>query len=245
MYKFKQYEINTNKSMNNEETRIITLSDLNWNNTTTKYDVNDLIVAINDLYPKYLFILGNIANYKYLQDKQLLNNLKYFFELLASITKTYIVFGKKDYEYENEKYTNIDNLISIYNNFKVSCINNSIISDTDVNIMGINLEPNKHYNNQEKKKKILELINKYNYNINNSILNILITHADISGLKNDLELINKFDLILSKSSYNIPKPSIFNIKRKEDKKDLLNNFIIENKGLYTKEEMDLIKIKRL
>ena len=68
-YKFKQYEINTKKNINNDETRIITLSDLNWNNYLTKYNIDDLIVAINDYCPKYLFILGNITNYNYLQDK--------------------------------------------------------------------------------------------------------------------------------------------------------------------------------
>ena len=248
MYKFRQYEINTNKNMNNEETRIVTLSDLNWNNNITRYNINDLIATINDLYPKYLFILGNITNYNNLQDKLFQKKLDYFFDLLSTITKTYLVFGKKDYEIkdndDNKKYVNINNLIDIYKQFKVTCLNNSNFLDCDTNIYGLNLEPNKHYNTEEKLIKIKETMKKLDYLMNKDNFNILCTHADLGSLKHEVELLKYFDLIVSKSSYNIPKPSIFN-RNKKDTNDAFNKFIIENKGLYVKQEMDLVKIKKI
>ena len=249
MYKFRQYEMNTNKNMNNDETRIITLSDLNWNKDITRYEINDLIVSINDLHAKYLFILGNITNYNNLQDLLFQKKLKYFFDLLSTFTKTYLVFGKKDYEIkdneDNKKYVSIDNLISIYKQFNVNYLDNSYLEDTDTNIFGLNLDPNKHYNFEDKKNKIKELMERLSNVINNQNFNILCTHADISALKNDLELLKYFNLIVSKGNYNIPKPSIFHKNKIENKDEIFNKFIIENKGLYNKEEMDLIKIMKI
>ena len=243
-YKFKQYEVKTKKEMYNDETRIITLSDLNWTNSITKYNIDDLIVAINDIMPKYLFILGNITNYNYLQDKDFQKKLAYFFDLLSNITRTYLVFGKKDYEIiqdDNKSYTDIENLTSIYNNFNVYPINNSFYSDNDINILGLNLEPNKHYSIEDKKKKIEELLTRMDKIIDNDKLNILMTHSDISALKNERKLLTYFDLIFSKANNPITSNSLF--KRKTDDKDeIFNNFIIENTGLHTKGEMDLIKV---
>ena len=240
-YKYKEYVVETNKQMELEETKIITLGDLNWNHSLSKYQMDDLIVRINDIIPNYLFILGNITDYNTLQNILFQEKLAYFFELLSYITKTYIVFGKNDYETDkdDEKYATIDKLLAIYNKYPVSILNNDCLFDSSINIVGLNINPNIHCNTNDKKKKIEDLINKINNLINNNIYTLLLTHTDISALKNDKELLSYFDLILTKSYSPISKPSMFP-KREND--NLFHKFIIENGGIHQKEEMDFIKI---
>ena len=246
-YKFKQYEIETKKEI--EETKIITLSDLNWDTKLTKYKMDDLIVRINDILPKYVFILGNVATYNHLQDKDFQKHLSYFFELLSCITKTYMVFGKRDYEMEqNEKkqYTSIESLIDFYKSQKVTFLNNSFSEESDLNIIGLNLNPSNHYSTIEKKQEIQNLITRIEHLIDNNKLNVLLTHSDISTLKSEKELLSYFDLIFTKSFSPISSPSFFKRKRiKRDNFEESPNFIIENKGIHPKEEMDLIKIKKI
>ena len=67
-YKYNEYELKTKKEI--PQTKIVTLSDLNWNQQTTKSEMDDVIIRINDIVPKYIFLLGNITNY---------NNGKLFF----------------------------------------------------------------------------------------------------------------------------------------------------------------------
>ena len=250
-YTFKQYEIETKKNMELEETKIITLSDLNWNTNITNYEINDLIVRINDIIPKYVFILGNITTYDCLQNELFQKKISYFFELLSCITKTYMVFGSKDYEIEQnekKKYTSIDSLIEFYKTQKVTILDNSVYKESDLNIIGLNLNPANHYNVNERKKKIEELIKRIDNIIDNNKFNVLLTHSDMSALKNEKDLLSYFDLIFSKSFSPIPSSYFFHCKRKEETKipeEEGPKFIIENKGIHAKNEMDLIKIKKI
>ena len=82
-YNYKKYEILTNKDV--EETKIVTISDLNWDLDTTRTDINNLIVAINDMLPKYIFILGNVCTYDNLINADFNKKITYFFDLLSKI----------------------------------------------------------------------------------------------------------------------------------------------------------------
>ena len=237
-YKYKEYEIKTKKEI--PQTKIVTLSDLNWNEKTSKYDMMDIIVKINDILPKYTFLLGNITTYNNLKNNLFLNNLKYFFDLLSSITTPYLVFGEKDYRYD-DKYTTIYNLINIYKQFNVSIVND-ILEQDNTNIIGLNLEPNIHYSPEQKKKKIEKLIKRIDSIIDNKKFNILMTHSDLSVLKHEKELLNFFDLIFTKTNSTVEPVSLLD-RFKPTKEKIINNFLIENGGIEQTEKLDFIKIK--
>lgn len=65
-YIYKQYEVETQKKLN--EKKIVTISDLHLNENITKYELDDLIIKINDLLPEYIFILGDVTSYNHLQN---------------------------------------------------------------------------------------------------------------------------------------------------------------------------------
>lgn len=94
-YIYKQYEVETQKKLN--EKKVVTISDLHLNENITKYELDDLIIKINDLLPEYIFILGDVTSYNHLQNKNFQKNLLYFLKVLASLAKTYMVFGNHDY----------------------------------------------------------------------------------------------------------------------------------------------------
>ena len=236
-YKYKNHEIVTNK--NTHQTKIITLSDLNWNENLTKEDIDDIIIRINDILPKYVFLLGNIANYNVLRISLFKEKLKYFFDLLSCITKPYLVFGEKDYRF-NDIYIHINDLINYYNELNVSIVND-ILEENDINIIGLNLEPDIHYTPDQKRKKIEELIKRIDSIIDNKKFTILMTHSDLSVLKHEKELLKYFDLILTKTNSSM-QPNSFLDKFKPKKEKIINNFLIENMGIHLTEEMDYIKI---
>ena len=90
-YKYKEYDIKTKKEL--PQTKIVTLSDLNWNEHITKGEIDDIIVRINDIIPNYIFLLGNITTYDNLKNILFKEKLKYFFDLLYCISRPYLVFG--------------------------------------------------------------------------------------------------------------------------------------------------------
>ena len=238
-YKYNEYDIKTKKEI--PQTRIVTLSDLNWNKDTTKSEMDDIIIRINDIVPKYIFLLGNITDYNTLKNYLFQKKLSYFFDLLSCISEPYLVFGEKDYRY-NDSYISIDKLIDIYKQFNVSIVND-YLEEHDSNIIGLNLEPEIHYSPEQKKIKIGELIKRIDSIINKDKFTILMTHSDLSVLKHEKELLNYFDLILTKTNSTMESPSLLDrFKSKEDK--VINDFLIENGGIHQTEEMDYIKIKR-
>ena len=238
-YKYKEYDIKTKKEL--PQTKIVTLSDLNWNEHITKGEIDDIIVRINDIIPNYIFLLGNITTYDNLKNILFKEKLKYFFDLLSCISRPYLVFGEKDYKIQ-DSYTSIDNLIDYYNQLNVSVVN-GIIEEPDINILSMNLEPDIHYTTEQKKNTIQDLINRIDSIIDNKKFTILMTHSDLSVLKHEKELLKYFDLILTKTNSNVEQPSFFDrFKPKENK--VINNFLIENGGVHQTEEMDFIKIRR-
>ena len=220
-YRYKKYEIKTKKEI--PQTKIVTLSDLNWNGHTTKGEIDDIIVRINDILPQYVFLLGNITTYDNLKNRLFRNKLKYFFDLLSCISRPYLVFGEKDYRIQ-ESYTSIDNLINIYNQFNVSIVN-GILEESDINILSLNLKPEVHYSMDQKKKTIQELIKRIDSIIDNKKFNVLMTHSDLSVLKHEKELLKYFDLILTKTNSSVEQPSFFDRFRSKEEK-VINNFLI-------------------
>ena len=238
-YKYNEYEIKTKKEI--PHTRIVTLSDLNWDENLKKSNMDDIIVRINDIVPKYTFLLGNITSYNTLKKTLFQEKLKYFFDLLSCITEPYLVFGEKDYKYD-DSYTTIDNLINIYNQFNVSVVKD-IIEEYDTNIIGLNLKPDTHFTPEQKKKKVEELIKRIDTIINNNKFTILMTHSDLSVLKHEKDLLNYFDLILTKTNSTMEQVSLMD-KLKSKETNVINNFLIENGGIHQTEEMDFIKIRK-
>ena len=243
-YNYKKYEILTNKDI--EETKIATISDLNWDINTTKRDINDLIVAINDLLPKYIFILGNVCTYNNLQNIEFNKNLTYFFNLLSCIGKSFIVFGNHDYmisENDKKTYTHIDNLLKYYNQAIPYYINNELVNDNNFNIVGFNKNHTSYNNTIEATNEILALINNISSNLDKNKFNILITHYQLEHLKHEKKLLETFDLILTGTDHKTIKKKLFG-KNIEDEISSNDKSIIKTGGV-CKGEIGFVKIKRL
>ena len=141
-YIYKQYEVETQKKLN--EKKIVTISDLHLNENITKYELDDLIIKINDLLPEYIFILGDVTSYNHLQNKNFQKNLLYFLKVLASLAKTYMVFGNHDYLIDSKNklfFTNLNNLLEFYDKTNVKVLHNYVVEDNDMNIVGFDKLP--------------------------------------------------------------------------------------------------------
>lgn len=243
-FKYNEFEILTNKNI--DETKIVTISDLNWDFDTTKSDINDLIVKINDILPKYIFILGNVCTYDKLKDDFFKEKLTYFFKLLSCIGKSFIVFGNRDYlieENKNKFYTNIDSLLNYYNKQLPYYINNYITTDNDFNIIGFNKNFLTYNNLIEARRELLNLIDKINNTIDDKKFNVLITHYELDHLKLEKELFETFDLILTGTNHKMVKKKILNIPK--DEKVISEEKVFIKTGGVSKGEIGFVKIKRL
>lgn len=243
-YNYKKYEILTNKQI--DETKIVTISDLNWNQDTTRSDINDLIVSIYDMLPKYIFILGNVCTYNNLEDTYFNEKITYFYKLLSCIGKSFIVFGNHDYiTDENQKgfYTNIDSLFAYYNKAIPYYINNNLATDDNFNIVGFNKSHISYNSIETAKTEILNLVNKISNVLDKDKYNILITHYELEQLKLEKELLETFDLILTGTNHKIIKKKLFNFKN-NDNSDIINDDkrIIKTNGV-CQGEINFIKIK--
>lgn len=241
-YKHRDYEILTKKDI--YDSNIITISDLNWNHEITRSDINDLIVQINDFFPRYVFILGNVCTYYNLEDPETRENIKYFFQLLSCITKSFIVFGHHDYRLsENEKLflPNIDKLLSFYQTQPVNIINNNYTEETEFNVVGFNKSQLTYQNIDEAKHELKNLLNKINQVLDKNKFNVLITHYELNHLKLNKELLKTFDLILTGSSHTTIKRTLF---KKEEDLSTNEKAIIKTGGV-CKGEISLIKIKKI
>lgn len=245
-YNYKKYEILTNKNI--DETKIITISDLNWDQGLSRSDINDLIVKINDILPKYIFILGNVCSYNNLQNTQFNEKLTYFFNLLSCISKSFIVFGNHDYMLnQNEKgyYTSIDNLLGYYNKSIPYYINNYLTTDDNFEIVGFNKNHLSYDNLEAAKKELLTLIDKVNNSLDKDKYNILITHYELEKLKLEKELLETFDLILTGTDHKTIKKKLFNFKNNNQNDMLFKDKVCIKTGGVSKGEIGFIKIKHL
>ena len=243
-YTIKKYEILTKKNI--DENRIVTISDLNWDTNTSLNEMKDLLVNINDVLPKYVFILGNICTYNTLNDVAFNEKLTYFFELLSCITKTFIVFGDNDYRISNEKKKYLQDIEPLLNYYKKAIpyyINNYITSDLELNIVGFNKKHLNYNNIDEARSELLHLLKTLKNNLNKEKFNILITHYQLNHLKLEEQLLETFDLILTGANTKTIKKNFFR-KEKEDDSIYEDKTCIKTGGV-SKGEIGLIKIKKI
>lgn len=212
------YEISTKKDIP-EETRIVAVSDFDWDTSISGMDMNNLAVCINDFVPKYICLLGNICTINNLYDEEFRKKYLYFLKLLSCITKTFVVFGNKDYRYNNETY-NINKLLEIYNKEDITILNNSISSLNNINIAGFNKEIATYNNIDKAKNELLKFISDTDQVIDKNKLSVLISNYELNHLKLEKQLLNTFDLVITATKHktnnnneNIPGTNIREIIR--------------------------------
>ena len=206
-YIYKQYEVETQKKLN--EKKVVTISDLHLNENITKYELDDLIIKINDLLPEYIFILGDVTSYNHLQNKNFQKNLLYFLKVLASLAKTYMVFGNHDYLIDSKNklfFTNLNNLLEFYDKSNVKVIHDYAIEDDDMNIVGFDKLPI-YYDLEMKdisklKEQLLYLLTKIKKVLENQKYTILLTHSHLDFLKLEKDILKVYDLILAGHTHN-------------------------------------------
>lgn len=206
-YIYKQYEVETQKKLN--EKKVVTISDLHLNENITKYELDDLIIKINDLLPEYIFILGDVTSYNHLQNKNFQKNLLYFLKVLASLAKTYMVFGNHDYLIDSKNklfFTNLNNLLEFYDKSNVKVIHDYAIEDDDMNIVGFDKLPI-YYDLEMKdisklKEQLLYLLTKIKSILENQKYTILLTHSHLDFLKLEKDILKVYDLILAGHTHN-------------------------------------------
>lgn len=243
-YKNIGYQILTSKTI--PDTKIVTISDLNFNKETDKHDMIDLVLSINDLMPNYVFILGNICTYDQIQYTVFENNLNCFFELLSCISKIYVVFGSNDYKINNleKKYLiQIEKLIALYQKYNMQIVNNILIENKDLNIVGFNKDPNSYNNIEKAKQELLTLLNEIKEKIDNNKFSTLITHYDLLNLKMEKELLEIFDIILTGTNQKTIKAT--GLFQKEIEEQIINKKEFIKTGGISNGEIGLIKIKTL
>lgn len=225
-YIYKQYEIETKKDI--KDKKIITISDLHFNPNITKSEIDDLILKINDKLPEYIFLLGDITTFNNLEDNKFKENILYFFKLLGSISKTYLVLGNNDFlKNPSEKlhYVNKDKIIDFYSNLNIKLLYNYVVQDNDLNIIGFNKLPI-HYTYELKdifklREEISEIVEKIKHLLDNDKYTIFLTHSHLDILKLQLEFFKNIDLILAGHTHNGLVPNF------------LENIFPKNMGIYT------------
>ena len=229
-YIYKQYEIETKKDI--KDKKIVTISDLHFNPNITKYEIDDLILKINDKLPEYIFILGDITTFNYLEDNIFKEKILYFFKLLGSISKTYLVLGNHDFlksPSEKHHYVNKDKISDFYSNLNVKLLYNYLVQDDDLNIIGFNKYPiNYLYEFKDISKlrnEITELLEKIKNLLDNDKYTIFLTHSHLDILKLQIEFLKNFDLILAGHTHNGLVPSF------------LENIFPKNMGIYAKGQL--------
>lgn len=206
-YIYKQYEVETQKKLN--EKKVVTISDLHLNENITKYELDDLIIKINDLLPEYIFILGDVTSYNHLQNKNFQKNLLYFLKVLASLAKTYMVFGNHDYLIDSKNklfFTNLNNLLEFYDKTNIKVLHNYVVEDDDMNIVGFDKLPI-YYDLEMKdlsklKEQLLYLLIKIKSILENQKYTILLTHSHLDFLKLEKDILKVYDLILAGHTHN-------------------------------------------
>ena len=235
-YIYKQYEVKTPKKL--KEKKIVTISDLHLKESITKYELDDLIIKINDLLPQYIFILGDVTSYNHLQNKNFQKNLLYFLKVLASLAKTYMVFGNHDYLIDSKNklfFTNLNNLLEFYDKTNVKVLHNYVVEDNDMNIVGFDKLPI-YYDLEMKdfsklKEQLLYLLTKIKKVLENQKYTILLTHSHLDFLKLEKDILKVYDLILAGHTHNGLVPN--NLER----------FFQKNQGFITHKKFFLDNIR--
>lgn len=229
-YIYKQYEVETKKKLTDK--KVITISDLHLTNEVTRYELNDLLLKINDILPQYIFILGDIFAFQYLEDAIFKKNILYFLNTLTKIGKTYLVFGNHDYLYKEKQknfFIEIDKLLNFYQKTNIQVITNNLIEEDDMNIIGYNKFPLYYKDELKDISKLREEINSLMGKINDVLkqekFSIFLTHSHLDLLKLQIKLLQSMDLILAGHTHNGLVPNF------------LEGIFPENRGIITAKKL--------
>lgn len=225
-YIIKEYEIPTNKIL--ESKKIVTLSDLHFNQEITYQELDSLLVKIVDLAPNYIFILGDLFTFQETENsifKMLIIN---FLNELASMAKTFVIFGNKDIIYSNQFKSFEVNPLAIYDFYdeaNVRLLNNEIHQELDLNIVNFQKSYNAYLEEFKKintlKKEIEDFFLQVDGLLNDNKYSILLTHSHLDLLKTKCEQLKQMDLILAGHTHNALVPNF------------LENIFPKNRGLIT------------
>ena len=200
-----------------KEHKIATLSNLNLHINTTLGELNDLFLNIYDQLPDYIFLLGNMFPYYYLEDNNFKKNILHLYKLLTVIAKVYVVFGEVDYKLEDNRLINENYLTDFYQNLGITVLNNKVLDINNILLIGYNRNPSLYSKSKiiTLKDDILEFIKKIEYVLTSDKYKIFLTNSSRDLLKLELDFFKHIDLILASQLPNLKeiKSLNLNIKR--------------------------------
>ena len=253
-YTYKTYSKETDRTTG--EHKIATISDLNLDIKATRGELEDLFLNIHDKFPEYIFLLGNIFPYYYLESKEFKKNILHLLKLLTLISKVYIVFGETDYKTRDNSIVEEKYLEDFYQSQGVNVLNNKIERINGFSLIGYNRSPflYKSKSNITLKEDILNFISKIEDTLNNDTYKIFLTNTHKDILKLELDFFKTLDLVISgelPKEKEIQKQGLLERKKKKEDHNLLETnglTIIGNGGINVNEnslkgEIDLIRIK--
>ncbi len=196
-YIYKTYAKETSKIKGDH--KIATLSDLNLQIDATISELNDLFLGIYDTYPEYVFLLGNLFPYYYLEDDKFKHNISHFLRLLISIAKVYIVFGEIDYKTNGNKMIDECYLKDFYEQQGINVLNNKVENIDNLSLIGYTRPPSLYSmtSNGKLKEDILKFIATIESTLNNNNFKIFLTNRHKNLLKLELDFFKTLDLIIS------------------------------------------------
>ena len=211
-YIIKEYTIPSNKILENK--RIVTISDLHFNNNITYQELENLLVRIVDLAPNYIFILGDLFTFNELEKPMFKINMLKFLNDLASVSKTFVILGNKDIIYSNQFKSfevNLDDILDFYDKTKVHALNNDVLEEIDLNIIAFQKSYNSYLEEFKKIDTLKEEIQRFFLNVENILTNdkynILLTHSHLDILKTKCEELKQIDLMLAGHTHNALVPN--------------------------------------
>ena len=255
-YTYKTYAKETDRTTG--EHKIATIGDLNLDIKATKGELEDLFLGIHDKFPEYIFLLGNIFPYYYLENNEFKKNILHLLKLLTLISKVYIVFGENDYKTKDNLIIEEKYLEDFYQNQGVNVLNNKVERINGFSLIGYNRSPllYKGKNNISLKDDITKFITKIESVLNDNTYKIFLTNTHKDLLKLELDFFKNLDLIISgelPKEKEIKRQGLLERKKQSEDHNLLETeglTIIGNGGInvetnttYNKGEIDLIRIK--
>ncbi len=239
-YTYKYYIKETAKDI--PEKRIATISDLHFGKNLSNRTIDEILIQIHDILPEYLFILGDLFPYEYLNNKDFKGKVISMLKVLSQMTKVYLIFGNKDYG--NLEFSLIDNekigdlkktLVEFYQSCNVNALDNSYLVDDGLNIIGYNKNPivyhDEFISTDRLEYELLNFYEKFKNILTNQNFNIFLTHSHLDLLKLNLEFFKAIDLILAGHTHNglIPRQ--------------LENIFEPNTGIITKKKLFINDIR--
>ena len=218
-YTYKTYAQETDRTTG--EHKIATLSDLNLDIKAKRWELDDLFLGIHDKFPEYIFLLGNIFPYYYLENKEFKKNILHLLKLLTLIAKVYIVFGETDYKTKDNSIIEEKYLEDFYQSQGINVLNNKVERINGFSLIGYNRSPilYKSKNNITLKDDILSFISKIEDILNNDTYKIFLTNTHKDLLRLELDFFKTLDLVISgelPKEKEIQKQSLLERKREKE-----------------------------